>query len=100
MSIVRLDDDGAAGCQSCSGVSTRNGEGEREIAGPENDHRTDRNASLTDVEARSRRTFGLRRIDANTVVVALTDHAGEQTKLPNGTANLTSEASIGQPRLR
>src|SRR5699024_3711878 len=100
MSIVRLDDDGAASCQSCSGVSTSDGEGEREIAGSEYDHRADRNAALTDVEARSRRTFRLRRIDANTVVIALTDHTGEQTKLPNGTAHLTGEASIGQTRLR
>ena len=96
---VALHDDGAAGGERRGGVAARGGEGEREVAGPEDRDRAERHHPLTDVGARQGRTVRQRRVDAHAEVVALPDDAGEHPQLAGGAADLAGDPPLGQPAL-
>ena len=92
---VRLDDDGAAGGQRRGGVAAGHGEGEREVAGPEDRDRADRDEHPAQVRARAHR--GLPGgVDRGLEVAALVEHLGEQPQLVAGAGQLAVQPGGAQ----
>ena len=97
--VVGLDDDGAAGGERGGGVTAGDGEGEREVAGAEDDDGADGDLALPDVQPRCRGTVRLGGVDAGGVEVPGPDHLGEESQLSDGTADFTGQPCRGQPGL-
>ena len=96
---VALDDDRAAGGQRGGGVAAGGGEGEREVAGAEDRHRTERDHPLPQVGPRQRRPVGQRRVEPYAEVVAAAYDAGEEPQLAGGAADLAGDPALGQGAL-
>ena len=93
---VALDHDRAPCGQRGGGVAAGGGEGEREVAGPEDGDRAERDVALADVGARERLAVGQRRVDPDAEVVAATYDAGEHAQLAGGAADLAGDAASGR----
>ena len=99
MSRVTLDDHRAAGGQRRGGVATGHREREREVAGPEHGHRSDRNGPLAQIRAGERSAVGQWRLDADPVPAAVADDRGEQPQLTDRTGGLAGDPAGGQSGL-
>ena len=78
-----------ATCGQCrSGVATRRGERQREVAGAKHGHRAYADAALAQVCARQGLTVRQRLIDARAIKVAPAQYVGEQAHLPAGASAL------------
>ena len=96
MGRMALDHDGTAGGECRGGVTARNREGEREIAGTENRHRAERNMALAQVRARQWLAVGQGCVDAEVEPLTRPHHRGEQLQLADGAATLTFDPTPGQ----
>ncbi len=95
--IVGLDDDGASRGERRCGVSARDREGQREVAGAEYCDRAKRNGALANVGPGQWGSIGQCRVDAGAGPAALAQDAGEQAKLSGRAADLAGEAGLWKP---
>ena len=96
MGVVRFDDDGASGCQCGRGVASRNREGKREVAGSEDDDRSERHHAQANITAGQWLAIGYRRIDPCAVPAPFTQDGGKQAQLSHGASALTEQSCTGQ----
>ncbi len=99
VSRVALDDDRAAGGQRGRGVPAGGGEGEREVAGPEDRDRAEGDLALPEVGARQRRPVRQGGVDADAEVVAASCDGGEHPQLAGGATDLARDAGLRQVAL-
>ncbi len=97
--VVGFEDYGAAGGEGGGGVSSRRREREREVAGAENGHGSQRDLALADVGAGERRALRQGGVDADAAEVALADHGGEQAELAGGAGTFALQPGRGQSGL-
>ena len=97
--VVGLEDHRAAGGEGGGGVSSRRREGQREVAGAEHGHRSQRDLALADVGAGERRALRQGGVDADAAEVALPDHGGEQAELAGGAGTFALQPGRGQSGL-
>jgi hypothetical protein len=95
MGGMRLDDYGIARRQRRSGVAAGNREGEREVAGAEDDDRPERPQHRAHIGLR-RHARGIGGVYAGHDPGALLCHSGEEAELVAGTGDLALEARQGQ----
>ncbi len=100
MRRVPLHHDRTAGSQRRGGVSTGDGEGEREVRGAEHRDRPHRNLAQADGRTRKRLALGERAVDADAQPVARSHQRGEQAQLPAGPAPLALQTCARQAALR
>jgi hypothetical protein len=95
---VRLHHDRAAGGEGGRGIATRNGERQREVAGPKHRDRTERDEHPAQVGTRAhRRVAGV--VDRRLEVAALAQHLAEQAQLVAGARELAVQPGRAQPGL-
>ena len=91
---VGLDHDGAAGGERGGGVTARDGEGQREVAGTEDRDRAQRDPALADVGTGERCAVRQRRVDPGADPAALADQGGEQAQLVGGAGQLAADPRL------
>ena len=88
MGRMALDDHRAAGGQRRGGVAAGDREGQREVAGPEDGDRTERDGALPQIGARKRQPVGQGSLDAHLPPGAVADERREQPQLTHGAGGL------------
>jgi hypothetical protein len=91
-----LHHDGASGGKSTDGVAARNTKGEREVAGREYEHRSDRHQRPSDVGPRTHRPFRFSGVDAIVCKRAAVKTISEQPRLKRGSHQFAIETPVGE----
>ena len=94
-----LDDHRTAGGQRGRGVAARHREGEREVAGGEVEHRSERHLGTPQLGSRPEREIRVPVVDPHIEVRPVGDHVREQLELHRGPLQLTGQSRPGQTGL-
>jgi len=94
-----LDHHRTAGRQGRGRIATGNGEGQREIASPENRHRPQGDAVLADIGARQRLTLRQSAIDTGSQKITPPQNPGKQAQLVAGAQAFAPHAGLRQAAL-
>jgi hypothetical protein len=97
---MRLDHDRATGSKRRRGVSSRNGKGEREIAGAENRNRAKSDLAQTKIGTRERLAIWQGRIERSADPSALANYGSEELQLSHRPSAFAFNPASRQASLR